>query len=107
MKLLWLISAIAGAAVGIWFIKIITGAYRGKRGRVTEIEKVEVGKSYDYYCQLCGYRWTWRTGEPQPRINLRPDLIAKGNQRLEEEEKKRLEDAAAAWWYQEQRKKKK
>jgi hypothetical protein len=38
---------------------------------------------YSYLCDLCGYRWSWRKGaEPWPDGHVRPDLIAKGEQKL-------------------------
>lgn len=50
------------------------------------------GKLYHYYCYLCGYKWAWETGTPTPQVNVRPDLIAKGEQRLEEERRRREEE---------------
>jgi hypothetical protein len=47
---------------------------------------VTVARLYRYLCHLCGYRWTWRTGTPYPPVTVRPDLIAKGEQKLQEEE---------------------
>jgi hypothetical protein len=44
---------------------------------------------YNYECKLCGYKWAWREGTPLPIINIRPDLIAQGEQRLEEERRQR------------------
>lgn len=40
-------------------------------------------------CQLCGYRWSWSPGTPLPSVNVRPDLIKAGEQRLREEEERR------------------
>lgn len=51
-----------------------------------------VGTRYHYYCQLCRYRWVWETGMLLPKVTLRPDLIAIGEQKLEEESRKRMED---------------
>lgn len=65
-----------------------------------------VGQIHKYTCYLCGYEWTWKTGDPLPQVNVRPDLIAKGEQRLEEERRRQAEAAAAAWWLQQQQKKK-
>ena len=48
-------------------------------------KKIRVGQIYSYYCYLCGYKWSWETGTPLPTVNVRPDLIASGEQRLEEE----------------------
>ena len=35
-----------------------------------------------YQCILCGYEWQWIEGEPLPQVTVRPDLIAKGEERL-------------------------
>lgn len=59
-----------------------------------------IGTMYYYDCYLCGYRWSWRTGTPKPEIHVRPDLIAKGAQRLEEEEAA-FQDAAAHYFAEE------
>ena len=40
---------------------------------------------YYHVCWLCGYRWNRRADEPLPEVSVRPDLIAKGEQRLREE----------------------
>ena len=45
-----------------------------------------------YKCDLCGYAWYWGPGHPLPSVNIRPDLIAKGEQRLREEEERRRRD---------------
>ena len=66
----------------------------------------QIGTVYHYYCYICGYKWSWETGIPKPDIRIRPDLIAKGEQRLEEERRRQAEAAAAAWWLQQQQKKK-
>lgn len=42
-------------------------------------------QKYDCECIICGYKWTRRADEPLPQVTVRPDLIAKGEQRLEEE----------------------
>lgn len=39
---------------------------------------------YEFYCELCGYRWTWRSNEPYPHITINPTLVQQGEQRLEE-----------------------
>ncbi len=42
---------------------------------------------YKYECRLCGYKWTWRIDQPPPiAFGVRPDLIAKGEQKLKEAE---------------------
>lgn len=38
---------------------------------------VEQAKRYWYRCELCGFAWQWRTDEPYPEVQARPDLIAK------------------------------
>lgn len=40
---------------------------------------------YYHVCWLCGYRWNRRADEPLPEVSIRPDLIAKGEERLREE----------------------
>jgi hypothetical protein len=40
---------------------------------------------YKFNCILCGYIWDWQMGEKWPEVHVRPDLIAKGEQRIEEE----------------------
>lgn len=62
-------------------------------------------EEYHHTCLLCGYEWRRREGEPLPPVTVRPDLIAKGDQRLREEE---AEEQArrTAWWIQQQQQKK-
>ncbi len=55
-------------------------------------------KKYLLKCELCGYSWVWRTDQPYPFIQIHPDLIAKGEQRLEAERRKQQEDAAALYY---------
>ena len=60
-------------------------------------EKIRMVK---YHCQLCGYKWTWRVDQPVPTAHeIKPDLIAKGEQALQEAELRRRRDAEAyqAW----------
>lgn len=40
---------------------------------------------YGYGCSLCGYAWTQRPGE-RPDVQVRPDLIRAGEERLRQEE---------------------
>lgn len=47
---------------------------------------------YNYSCNLCGYRWEWRDGQPWPKVKVNPDLIAKGAQKLEEETREAEEE---------------
>ena len=65
---------------------------------------------YHRTCMLCGYKWTWESGQPEPRIRVRPDLIQKGMQKLEEEEREEREERQrqqeeAAYWLHQQMKK--
>ncbi len=59
---------------------------------------------YHYICRLCGYEWEQKPGEVLP-INVNPDLIQKGEERLRqlEEEKRKRDDS---WWYYQQQQKK-
>ena len=52
-------------------------------------------------CKLCGYRWVQKPGEVLP-TTVRPDLIAKGEEKLREEERQR---AAALYWQQQRQEK--
>lgn len=58
-----------------------------------------IGVISSFECNLCGYLWTERPGQPKPVIQVRPDLIAKGEQRLREAEERRRRDGEAyeAW----------
>jgi hypothetical protein len=67
----------------------------------THTEKAQIGMLYNYECRLCGYEWEWRSNTPRPVAIVRPELIARGAQKLEEDEKAA---AAAAWWLEQQRK---
>lgn len=89
---------------GIVFVLLtIFAIYRHITGQAAE--RVPSIVRYDLYCQLCGYRWTWQTDRPYPRINLNPALIQQGEQRLEEEANRRQRDMEAAWWASQQNKK--
>ena len=52
-------------------------------------------EKYFNACYLCGYKWEWQVGTPEPSINVRPDLMAKGEQRLREEEESARGNAVA------------
>lgn len=56
---------------------------------------------YVYHCNLCGYDWQWREGQPRPKVSVQPDLIEKGEQRLQEEDERRRkqQEAAAALYH--------
>ena len=92
-------AACGFACVGGAIISVRDFLQVRKTGVLRVRHTVEIAERYQFYCQLCGYRWIWRTDEPYPKVNVRPDLIAKANQKIEEE--------AAAWWYLQQQKKKK
>jgi transcription elongation factor Elf1 len=66
-----------------------------------------IGYSYDFYCLICGYRWKWREDQPWPKVNVNPNLIAKGAQKLEEEEEteRRRQQEAALYYLSQQGKK--
>jgi len=51
-----------------------------ERGRITALARANT--IYNYYCQICGYRWSWRAGDPLPQVTVRPDLIAKGSEKF-------------------------
>jgi len=44
-----------------------------------------VGYVYHSTCLICGFHWDWREGQEKPEVHVRPDLIARGEQRLREE----------------------
>lgn len=64
---------------------------------------IQVADSYQNTCLLCGYQWIWKVGDPLPQAQVRPDLIAAGEQRLREEReaaerlRQRQQDAADLW----------
>jgi len=47
-------------------------------------------------CKICGNRWSWETDNP-PTVNVRPDLIAMGEQRLREQEAQDAANQEAAY----------
>jgi hypothetical protein len=66
-----------------------------------EQETTKVADSYQNSCLLCGYLWVWTVGDPLPQVQVRPDLIAVGEQRLREEAERlrqRQQDAADLWY---------
>lgn len=84
------VSLVAGFVS--WLVFLSWGA-----NKETERKKKRKYNLYNFYCNLCGYRWTWREGSPYPKINVRPELIAQGEQVLEEKRKQqqRQQDDAA------------
>ena len=64
---------------------------------------------FSYTCELCGYKWSWTSGNSWPTVHVRPNLIASGAQKLEDEEKRRQHEqemAAAAYFLSQQKRKK-
>lgn len=47
---------------------------------------------WNQHCILCDYQWKERPGDPKPVVQVRPDLIQKGAQRLQEEDRQRRLD---------------
>jgi len=45
--------------------------------------------SIEYLCELCGYKWFHIPGTPWPAINVRPELIREGAEKLRQEEEER------------------
>jgi hypothetical protein len=79
---------------------VIIPFYRRQSVKINEAKK-RAYNLYDYRCNLCGYNWQWREGQPRPKVKVKPGLIAKGEQRLEEEEeqrRKQQQDAAALYY---------
>lgn len=88
------ITAHEGISIGVGAVAwVLFLSWGGKNA--TEQRKNLTYDLFHYYCNLCGYRWTWREGSPIPEVNVRPDLIAQGEQRLEEEGLQRQQDNAA------------
>ena len=50
----------------------------------------KAGNAIKHSCQLCGYSWSVRPGDPAPPVQVRPDLIKKGAEHLERQ--RRLRD---------------
>ncbi len=51
--------------------------------------------SIEYLCELCGYKWFHTPGTPWPAINVRPELIREGSEKLKqegEERRRRMRD---------------
>jgi hypothetical protein len=74
----------------------------GKLIRFVKVTRVPLEPVTHYTCMLCGFRWDSNQDLP---VSFRPDLIAKGEQRLQEVEevRKRQEQMQAAWWLDQQR----
>jgi transcription elongation factor Elf1 len=78
---------------------LITGTFIWGLSTYLKADKI---KRYHHTCWLCGYKWIRREDEPLPPVNIRPDLIAKGEQKLEEEaaEEEQRQHAAALFYSQ-------
>jgi hypothetical protein len=66
----------------------------------------KIFKIYEYYCSICGYKWSRKENDPFPEVNVRPDLISKGVKKLEEDQAmaaKIQQDAAAAHYLKQQK----
>jgi hypothetical protein len=81
-------SIVVGMAGMFLVILLVRLAVRSN----AEARKADKIEKYDYVCSLCGYKWSRREDEPIPPVEVRPDLIAKGAQKLEEEQKRRDEE---------------
>ena len=86
-------------ATGVLLVVAVVGLIL-QLSRLHKQQYHEVPKEYSYKCHLCGYQWTWRTDEPKPRVTVRPDLIVRGEQKLEEEreEERRRRDAGGMFY---------
>lgn len=82
-RVLSLASVILGILLAIFLHSLTLIRNDAKVRKANRIEK------YDYTCDLCGYEWSRRADESLPPVTVRPDLIAKGAQKLEEEEEER------------------
>ena len=85
-------GVIIGVSCGVILILFLAFVrYRAvKKGTADwHLEKVPSIVKYDYRCEICGYNWTWQSDEPLPEVHVRPELIAKGAQKLKEEDEAR------------------
>lgn len=89
--------------LGIWLYRGMESASLAITNAIRGYE--EHAKKYWLKCELCGYSWIWRTDEPYPTVQTRPDLIAQGEQKLEAQRRKQQEDAAALYYLTHQGKK--
>jgi hypothetical protein len=95
--MLCILPTIAAALFLTW------NTYRGFTGQLKQ--RVPSVFKYDFYCQLCGLRWSWQTDQPYPNVNVNPALIQQGEQRLEEQRRQQQQQMEAAWLLQQQQKK--
>ncbi len=67
-----------GTAFCIGFgILIVVLSERNRKSALARAKTI-----YNYYCQICGYRWSWRAGDFLPQVTVRSDLIAKGSDKF-------------------------
>ena len=97
----WLVGHpwVLAAATVVLFFTFLSGFDNQARAKATL-------KRYRFACELCGYHWDWTNNTPWPQVQVRPDLIAAGAQRLKEEADQRQRDMEAAAWLAQQRRSK-
>jgi hypothetical protein len=79
---------------------LFTGLFIRALSTYLKADKV-VKEKYYHACLLCGYEWSRWEDEPLPPVTVRPDLIVKGEQKLEEEreeEERRRRDAGGMFY---------
>lgn len=99
---MFLIAVVIALFIMVITIPLAIWLYRGMNSASLSIVNamrgyVEQAKKYWLKCELCGYAWIWRTDEPYPSIQTRPELIAQGEQKLAADRRKQQEDAAALY----------
>lgn len=86
---------------GAWLSGIVGGllfTYWGSRRiRAQRLRYNLAHPRWRLHCLICGYKWSWEPGDPWPEATVDPDLIAKGNARLEQEEEEAARQRAADW----------
>jgi len=85
-------SYLGGCLVLLLGIAIIVGVV------MLHLKILSVATGYKYECLLCGKRWILNSGDDQPSVTVRPDLIARGEQRLEEERQQAAYQRRMAEW---------
>lgn len=82
----WRSHPVIAAEVVIPIVLTLIGLLAMNAGwRHSKADQKNLILHYYHTCWLCGYRWNRRADEPLPEVRIRPDLIAKGEQRLQEE----------------------
>jgi rubredoxin len=71
--------------------------YVGLTGGARKVDRLVT--EHRYTCSLCGYAWEWSPGDPWPKVTVRPDLIAKGANRLRKEDQSNREAAHWNSWH--------